>query len=456
MRKLILVSFLVYSIGYSQNKQILYDFAGLPQTLLLNPGAIVRNEFHFGIPFVSHISLQGGFTGFSVYDVFADDGVNINDKIKAALNKYDKSEFLEVNQQLEILYGGFRLPNNDYLSFGYYQEFDLLTKIPRDLVDLFYEGNTILNKRYSMKKLAVRAEMLGVLHVGLSKRVNSKWQIGARAKLYSSAFNVKSTRNSGVIYTNEGTDNIYKQYLENIHFLLQTSGLVLEDDSDLDTSHLKRGLLFGGSLGLGFDVGFTYQLKKQWELSMSLQDIGFIYNKKDIESYKTTGNFEIEGLQLSFDPDNPENYWNDLVEEFEEKIVSETLFKKYISFRPVKLNGALSYSFGQTFDDCRFLVNSELYTNKIGFHLYSNISPAHSYFATTLFYERRFNNYFQTKITYTMDPYSFTNIGLGLSTQLGSFNIYATADNLLNLNNLYNAKSVIVQVGFNVIFNSKL
>lgn len=456
MRKLILVSFLVYSIGYSQNKQILYDFAGLPQTLLLNPGAIVRNEFHFGIPFVSHISLQGGFTGFSVYDVFADDGVNINDKIKAALNKYDKSEFLEVNQQLEILYGGFRLPNNDYLSFGYYQEFDLLTKIPRDLVDLFYEGNTILNKRYSMKKLAVRAEMLGVLHVGLSKRVNSKWQIGARAKLYSSAFNVKSTRNSGVIYTNEGTDNIYKQYLENIHFLLQTSGLVLEDDSDLDTSHLKRGLLFGGSLGLGFDVGFTYQLKKQWGLSMSLQDIGFIYNKKDIESYKTTGNFEIEGLQLSFDPDNPENYWNDLVEEFEEKIVSETLFKKYISFRPVKLNGALSYSFGQTFDDCRFLVNSELYTNKIGFHLYSNISPAHSYFATTLFYERRFNNYFQTKITYTMDPYSFTNIGLGLSTQLGSFNIYATADNLLNLNNLYNAKSVIVQVGFNVIFNSKL
>lgn len=456
MRKLILISFLVYSIGYSQNKQILYDFAGLPQTLLLNPGAIVRNELHFGIPLVSHISLQGGFTGFSIYDVFADDGVNINDKIKAVLNKYGKSEFLEVNQQLEILYGGFRLPNNDYLSFGYYQEFDLLTKIPRDLVDLFYEGNTILNKRYSMKKLAVRAEMLGVLHVGLSKRVNNKWQIGARAKLYSSAFNVKSTRNSGVIYTNEGTNNIYKQYLENIHFLLQTSGLVLEGDSDFDTSYLKKNLLFGGSLGLGFDVGFTYQLKKQWELSMSLQDIGFIYNTKNIESYKTTGNFEIEGLQLSFDPDNPENYWNDLIEEFEEKVVSETLFNKYISFRPVKLNGALSYSFGQTFDDCRFLVNSELYTNKIGFHLYSNISPAHSYFATTLFYERRINNYFQTKITYTMDPYSFTNIGLGLSTQLGAFNIYATADNLLNINNLYDAKSVILQVGFNVIFNSKI
>ncbi len=455
MKKLLIICFLVYSIGYSQNKQLLYDFAGLPQTLLLNPGANVNNEFHFGVPLLSHTSLQGGFTGFSTYDVFADDGVNINDKIKAVIHKYGKAEFIAVNQQLEILYGGFRLPNNDYLSFGYYQEFDLLAKIPRDLVDLFYEGNTVLNRKYSLKKLAARAEMLGVFHVGLSKRVTTNWQIGARAKLYSSAFNVKSTRNSGAIYTREGSNNIYIQHLNNIRFLFQTSGLVLEDDSDFDTSYVKKGLLLGGSLGLGFDVGFTHQLKKQWELSMSIQDIGFIYNTKNIESYETVGNFEVEGFQLFFDPDNPENYWDDLQEEFEEDVVSETLSKKYISFRPVKLNGALSYSFGQTFDNCRFLMYSGKYTNKMGFHLFSTVSDAHTYFATSLFYERRFGKYFNTKITYTVDPYSFTNIGLGLSAQMGFFNIYVMADNLLNLNNLYDAKNASFQVGFNVIFNPK-
>ena len=147
------------------------------------------------------------------------------------------------------------------------------------------------------------------------------------------------------------------------------------------------------------------------------------------------------------------NYWNDLEERFEEEVVSETIYDKYISFRPIKFNGALSYSFGQTYDDCRFLVDSDIYNNKIGFHLYSNMSSAHTYFATTIFYERRINRNFSSKFTYTIDPYSFTNIGLVLSTQFGAFNMYILADNLLNLNNLYNSKNASIQLGFNFIFN---
>ena len=455
MRKIIIIFFLGYVVGYSQHNQLLYDFTGLPQTLILNPGAKVNNQFFFGIPMLSHLSIQGGFTGFSAYDIFADNGIDINDKIKAALNNYGKTEFIAANQQLEILYGGWRLSKNRYVSLGYYQEIDLLTKIPKDMVDLFYEGNTVLNKKYSINKLTARAEMLGVLHIGMSKKVNNKWQIGARVKMYSSVLNIKSTGNTGSIYTESGTNNTFNQHLANVNFLVQTSGLILEDDIDFDTSYFKKNLLFGGSFGLGFDIGFTHQLKKQWEISASLQDIGFITNKKSIESYKVVGDFDIEGIQIYFDPDNPENYWNDLEERFEEEVVSETIYDKYVSFRPIKFNGALSHSFGQTFDDCRFLVDSEIYNNKIGFHLYSNMSAAHTYFATTIFYERRFNAGFSSKITYTIDPYSFTNLGLGISTQFGAFNMYMLADNLLNLNNLYNAKNASVQLGFNFIFNGK-
>jgi hypothetical protein len=35
------------------------------------------------------------------------------------------------------------------------------------------------------------------------------------------------------------------------------------------------------------------------------------------------------------------------------------------------------------------------------------------------------------KATYTVDSYSYTNIGLGLSTNIGKFNMYVLADNLL-------------------------
>ena len=86
MRKLVLISFLVCAFGYAQNKQVLYDFASLPQTLLLNPGAEVGHKFHVGLPLLSQLSVQAGFTGFSVYDIFADDGIDINDKIRNAFS----------------------------------------------------------------------------------------------------------------------------------------------------------------------------------------------------------------------------------------------------------------------------------------------------------------------------------------------------------------------------------
>lgn len=455
MRKLLFISFLVCSLGFSQNKQVLYDFSSLPQTLMLNPGAEVKHKAHIGFPLLSQISFQAGFTGFSTYDIFADNNIDINDKIRTAIENYGNSEFIAFNQQLEILSGGFRLKNNSFLSFGYYQELDFLAKIPKDIVDLFYDGNSELNRNYSINKLSARAELLGVLHVGLSKRINKKWQVGARAKIYSSVFNVNSKLNSGSFYTENGTNNIYKHHLNNVNFLMQSSGVIFDGNEDIDGSYVKSKFLLGGNLGLGIDLGFTHQLKKQWIVTGSILDIGFINNSKNVESYSVKGNYSVEGFQLNFDPDNPENYWEDLKEEFDENIVLDTINKSYISFRPIKLNGSLSYSFGQSYDDCRFLIDPNTYLNKVGFQMYSMLGSVHSYVAATLFYERRLGKHLQTKITYTADPYSYSNIGLGLSTKFGIFNTYLIADNLLSLKNVYDAKSVSFQLGFNFIIHGK-
>ncbi|MDP3358635.1 MAG: DUF5723 family protein [Lutibacter sp.] len=457
MRKYSLIIFLllVFAIGYTQNKQVLYDFAGLPQTLLLNPGAEVENKFHVGMPLFSQVSAQGGFTGFSTYDIFADNGIDINDKIKAAVNKYGTAEFVAFNQQLELLSGGFRLPNNDYLSFGFYEEVDFLAKIPRDMVDLFYEGNTVIDRQYSIKKLAIRAEMVGVLHAGLSKKINEKWNLGIRAKIYSGVFNINSKSNSGSFYTEEGTHNIYRQHLDNVNFLMQTSGVIFHDGEEIDGSYVKSKLLFGGNLGFGVDVGFTHHYSKQWTITGSILDVGFINNSKNVESFIAKGDYQVEGVQLSFDPDNPENYWGDLKDDFDNSTVLDTLYKSYISFRPVKLNGSASYSFGQKYDDCRFFTDRGLYVNKMGFQLFSTVGAVHSYIAGTLFYERWINKYLQAKLTYTADPYSFSNLGFGLSTKIGIFNTYFAADNLLSLQNIYDAKSASFQLGINFIFEDK-
>ena len=74
---------LVFFIGldsFSQNKQILYDFAGLPQTLLLNPGLETNYQFHIGMPLLSGVSSELGITGFSVSEIFGVNSNSITDK----------------------------------------------------------------------------------------------------------------------------------------------------------------------------------------------------------------------------------------------------------------------------------------------------------------------------------------------------------------------------------------
>lgn len=453
MRIFICIIFVLFSLKINaQNKQVLYDFAGLPQTLMVNPGAEVENKFYIGFPLFSQVSLQGGFTGFSAYDIFADNGTDINLKIENVINNFSTTEFVEVSEQLEVLSGGFGLNESTYLSFGYYQEFNALLKVPKDLVDLAFEGNNEINRNYSINKLTGRAELLGVYHVGISKKINKKLQVGGRFKLYSGVLNAKSSSNTGSLVSNEGVNNIYTQRLENVDFLLQTSGIILDDYDNIESSDYIKKMFFSGNYGVGIDVGFTYHFKKQWTFSGSAQDIGFIYYTKDVESYSVNGDFEMEGFDFNFDSENTEDYWNDLKSRFEDEVVVDTLNTSYISTRPLKLNAAINYSFGREFDDCRFDTRPEKYSNKVGFQLFSAVGSVHSYLAATLFYERWFNKHLQAKVTYTADSYSFSNFGAGISTQFGPFNLYVIADNLLYLNNLYVAKSMSVQVGVNFIF----
>lgn len=455
MKNIFFLFFLAFFISNGQNKQVLYDFAGLPQTLLINPGAEVSNKFHFGFPLFSQVAVQGGITAFSAYDIIADNGIDINAKINEVVQDFGKAEFVEVNQQIEALSGGFRLNENNYLSFGYYQEFNFLAKIPRDVIDLIYEGNTDINRQYSINKLSARAELLGVFHIGISKEINKKWQVGARAKLYSSALNVNSKQTKGSLKTTYGTNNIYEQQLNDIDFLAQTSGVLIDDTDVLTPSYFVKKMLLGGNLGLGVDLGFTHHLDKQWTVSGSAIDLGFIYNTQNVESYGLKGDFKVDGINLNFDEDNPTDYWNDLRDRFNEEVVLDTITSSYVSTRPLKLYAGLNYTFGKKLDDCRFDMRPGLYSNKVGFQLFSTVGSVHSYLAATLFFERWFSKYFQAKVTYTVDPYSFSNLGAGLSTQLGPVNIYLLADNLLYLNNIYAAKSANVQLGVNFIFYDK-
>ena len=59
---------------------------------------------------------------------------------------------------------------------------------------------------------------------------------------------------------------------------------------------------------------------------------------------------------------------------------------------------------------------------------------------------------FRTKLTYTVDDFSYTNVGLGMSTLIGKVNTYVLVDNVFGLDHIGYSKRASIQLGMNLIF----
>ncbi len=459
MRKILFINILFITLScFSQNKQILYNFTSVPQSMLSNPGSDIKYNWFVGIPLLSGFSASVGSSGFSVYDLFADNGVDFNTKLRNVVFSTSRNDKVSLNEQLEIFSGGFKLGDwqkGSYFSFGMYQELDVLTYLPKDYAILALDGNqNYLGKVFDMGDLNVKGELLSVFHLGFHKNVSEKLIFGVRGKIYSSIFNISSTKNSGYFYTTQGTNSFYDQVIS-ANVLVNTSGFLNYTDNysgNVKSDIIKKTLL-GGNLGLGVDLGLTYYPQKNIQFTASLVDIGFIKHSKEVESYRYKGFYKYVGIAPDFILGNS----NDLIDEFNDAIPLDSLNVKYTTWRPVKFNSSIQYSFGDgRSSDCNCIgENENKYANSVGAQLFVMSAPRTPLMALTGYYRRQIFDSLEVKATYTIDSFSSKNIGLGLSSTIGKVNFYFLADNLLEYKDVSKANSLSFQLGLNIIFPDK-
>jgi hypothetical protein len=445
---------------FSQNKEVLYNFTPQPQSLLLNPGADVKYKWFFGVPLLSGISANAGSTGFDAYNLFANDGVDFTTKVKNVLSSTSRNDYLTANQQLELFTAGFRVgdeENKSYVSFGMYQELDSFIYVPKDLAILSLYGNKdYLGKSFDLGDLSAKAELLSVFHLGFNKQLNEKLILGIRGKIYSSIFNATSTHNSGYFYTAQGSNLIYNQVIKS-NLQLNTSGAskYLDENyegdlgSDLIADIPKKAFL-GGNLGVGVDLGLTYYPEKNIQITASLVDIGFVSHTKEVVDYTFKGDYVFKGVITNF---NQGGTIDNAYQDFKDAIPFDTIYNKYTTQRPLKFYSSVQYSFEeerQTECNCETDEDS-WYRSAVGAQLFAMSTPRAPMLALTAYYRRRLLQGLQMKATYTIDSYSYSNIGLGLTTKIGVVNFYAMADNLLAYRDVAKANALTFQIGFNII-----
>ncbi|WP_028887487.1 DUF5723 family protein [Tenacibaculum ovolyticum] len=452
---LFIIGFFLPKTCFSQNKQILYGFDEIPQTLLLNPGVNMNQKFHIGIPVLSGLSFQAGATGFTIADLFRDNNIDFTTKLFNIIDKTSTDDYIQVHSQIEVLNAGYQLNKRDYLSFGFYTELDAFMSMPKDVLILLRDGNSAhLNRNFLLSETNLKTEAIGVLHAGISRTINEKFTIGARIKIYSGIVNATFTENTGSFRTTLNDNNEYTHHLNNINAAIQSSGFYDENDKILKGSDLIGRSFLGGNLGLGFDIGFTYKLDSKTEITASLLDIGFINYSKDVLNSEINGDYTFSGIDFQYDGVT-NDYWQNLNDDFKSKVPSTKNRESYSVMRPIKLNSSYKYSWGKSRNEesCSDMSYKSFYNNALGVQLFSVFRPTGPKMALTSFYERKLSDKFSTKFTYTIDDFSYANIGVGVSTRIGKVNVYGMLDNLLKINDIANSNSVSFQFGINLIYN---
>ncbi len=445
--------FLFFSFFYIQSQQqTIYSFAESPQTLLLNPGAETNFNYHYGIPFLSNFNLEAGATSLNLSDLFLDDGIGFTDKLKGVMNNSDERDYINFNLRNDVLFGGFRLDKKSYISFGFYQEVDFIFYLPKDIIELGLYGNTI-NRTFAFSQLNFRGSINGVLHAGISKKVNEKFNVGARIKLYSSSANVESTNNSGTFRTFTNSQNSLSQTINNVNTEVRTSGLFNNNDDFLNAPRdLFTNTVFGGNLGVGFDAGFTYHFDSNLEFTASIIDFGFIRYSKQIKNFKAEGDYVFDGIDFQFDPLNPIDYWDQLEDDFDQQVDIDENKNAYTSWRPTRLNASLRYSFGKVRSKvCYSATKKDYHSKAVGLQVHSVMRPLEPVFSITSFFENSFSENLHVKLTHTVNNYSNTIFGAALAFQWRTFNFVGSVDNVTQATNLETANSLAINVGLNFV-----
>ena len=456
MKKIVLLIFLISAISLKSQQKLAFSFAESPQTLLLNPGAETNFRSHYGIPMLSNFSFDLGITGFTLNDLFSNDSRAFKTRFEAVLNKINSTDYVSFNTQVEVLNVGFRLDKKTYLSFGFYEELDFISYMPKDFIELFYYGNQpFLNRSFSLSQVSMKGDFLGVLHAGISKKINEKLNVGARVKIYSSSINIESLNNSGTYTSSTSNENIIRQSLNNLNGQIRTSGIVDSDDEFIDSpgEYFSKTFL-GSNMGLGLDFGLTYHFTSQLEFTASLLDIGFIRHSKNTKNFNIDGNYVLDGLNFEYDASSLSNYWQQVEQDFRDRVITEETQEAYTSWRPMKINAALKYSFGEKRDKtCYSKTHKQYYYNAIGFQLHNIMRPIKPQFSFTSFYEASLSKKIHTKFTHTINDYSSIIFGAATSLQLGKLSVFGGLDNLLGVADVSSGNSVAFNFGFNIVID---
>jgi hypothetical protein len=421
---------------------------GIPERNVYNPAFQSPYDLYIDLPVMPNFQLGVGNNSLIFNDViFSKNDTTMTFLHPSAMkerNNFYKALHnttrINTDFALNVLGFGFR-SGKSYFTFGISQKIDAGIYLPKDIFNLLLFG-TGESTKFDLSKLGVNVTAYMEVGLGYSRPINDKLTVGGKLKYLIGEANIqtkikKFELNAGLdkwVVNGSGTINaslpeivdrekLFKQASndpdkEVLDF--ENIGNAINDDFDFND--LKIGNLFQ-NYGFGIDLGATYQLLPQLQLSAAITDLGFINWNNNTINTSIAQEYTFEGVEyiLGESEDEISDRLGEEFEKFNDLFINDNekgaKGKAYTTFLSTRLNLGAEYNILN--DKIGFgLLSSTLFTNKSAFMdltASANFRPA---------------NWIQPTVSYSILDGKFNTIGFGAQLKVGMFNMYIAIDKI--------------------------
>ncbi len=299
LKKLLVIVLVGFaSVANAQEVNTLFFLENAPMRHIVNPAFQPVSNGYVSFTPLGYMSFWGGNNSLTMRDlIYSYNGKTITalhpeggDRA-ALLNTFRKSTMMNVEATLQILGFGFRIKDFGYVHFNVTERMDMGASLPQDMFRFLLGGGmkdlTGIN-HYSLKQFGVRAVAYTEIAGGYSHKINDEWTVGGKLKFLigqgyigyrNSDLNIDASAEQWRLYGDGAIDVAAPMDMQKLPSQLGWSQMENFDFKQL-TDQPWSNYLKPSGYGMAVDLGATYRPHPQVQISMAVNDLGFIYWNK--------------------------------------------------------------------------------------------------------------------------------------------------------------------------------
>ncbi|MFW6369865.1 MAG: DUF5723 family protein [Bacteroidota bacterium] len=440
-----------------QSNGTLYHLQGVvPQSHLMNPAFQPMCGFYLGLPGISPLNVRAEWP-FSLSDVIMH---GPNDSLitfmysAATQNEFKKSihknNRFYMETAIPIASIGLRVQKS-YFTLDYRQRFNTSLSLPGDFLEFLLEWNED-GDVFDFKHFGVNTRLYQEFGLGVSHEVSKNLTVGGKAKLLFGIADLSTVNNNLKINTSLENWEITSDFALNaslpyVEVYRNDEGKFDDFDFDADSTleilKTDRSALFK-NVGLAADFGAVYTPISRLTLSASLIDLGFIKWTQSTYNISQNSTFLFDGIVL--DSLQSDNFFDQVLDSIADEFQLSNTEDSYNTMLYGKVYLGARYNVTEQFS-VGVLSRSQFLHGRINekLTLSANLYPGKA---------------LSLAFSYSIQNYSYNNLGIGLSSKLGPFNWYMVLDNVPFMAETpdglpiipHTMKSLNFMTGFNLVF----